>query len=248
MGATYFASDLHLTAVEDPIFDCFVEFLERVRADGSELYLLGDVFESWIGDDDDEDLGPAVAKALRAVTDAGVLVSFAHGNRDFLVGEHFAKTSGARLMAEVEMLGIGDRHILVLHGDTLCTDDLAYQQVRRTLRDPHWQAQFLSQPLAARRAFAQQARAESAAYTAVMASQIMDVNVASVEKLFDASRFDWMIHGHTHRPAIHELAAGRRRIVLGDWPRRGSWLRLDPSGAAELCFDGHSIGLIATDR
>lgn len=242
MGATYFASDLHLSAVEDPIFDCFLDFLDQVRADGTRLILLGDVFESWIGDDDDAPLGAAVASALCALADAGIEVAFAHGNRDFLVGEDFARAAGARLMGPVEHLEIGSRRIALLHGDTLCTDDVEYQQVRRMLRDPNWQRDFRAQPLAARRSFAEQARARSAAHTAMTAAQIMDVNAAAVDQLFAATDAHWVIHGHTHRPAIHKLSAGRKRIVLGDWPRAGSWLRVDEDGSAELIFDGRSVG------
>lgn len=245
MGATYFASDLHLNAVEDPVFDCFLRFLERVRSDGTRLYLLGDVFETWVGDDDDAPLGVAVARALRELADAGVEIAFAHGNRDFLVGERFAQAAGVRLMAEVETLELAGREVVLLHGDTLCSDDTDYQQVRRTLRDPAWQRQFLAQPLPARRAFATQARARSAAHTAMSAAQIMDVNAGSVAQAFVKSAARWMIHGHTHRPAIHALADGCSRIVLGDWPRAGSWLCVDAGGEAELVFAGERVGAIS---
>ena len=238
MGATYFASDLHLTAVEGPIFDCFVKFLERVRRDGVRLYLLGDVFETWIGDDDDAALGVAVARVLRELAAAGVDVAFAHGNRDFLVGERFAQAAGLRLLAEVECVDVAGHRMALLHGDTLCVDDHAYQQVRLQLRDPAWQAQFLSQTLVDRRAFAVQARARSAAHTSMTAPKIMDVNQGSVDALFVETGAHWMIHGHTHRPAIHLLDGDRRRVVLGDWPHTASWLRIDEAGAAELVFDG----------
>ena len=242
MGATYFASDLHLTAVESPIFDCFLRFLDQVRADGVRLILLGDVFETWIGDDDDAPLGSAVARSLRPLADAEIELVFAHGNRDFLVGEGFARAAGARLMSELETLEIGATRIAVMHGDTLCTDDVEYQRVRTMLRGPAWQQDFLSQPLLARRSFAEQARARSAAHTAMTAAQIMDVNPAAVDELFDSSGAHWIIHGHTHRPAIHERADGRKRIVLGDWPRAASWLRVEADGSAEFVFDGRKLG------
>lgn len=240
MGAIYFASDLHLTAVESRGFDLWVDFCGRVAADGESLSLLGDVFEAYVGDDDDSPLLAAVVASLRRLSDAGVELSFAHGNRDFLVGAEFATRSGARLRAEVETIELAHRRVTVLHGDTLCTDDIAYQTVRRQLRDPAWQAQFLSQPLAARRAFAAKARVESAAHTAMAAASIMDVNAHAVVALQSATAADWIIHGHTHRPAVHDLGAGRRRIVLGDWPRVASWLRVE-GGSAELHFDGRAL-------
>jgi len=247
MGATYFASDLHLTAVEDPIFGGFLRFLNDVRSDGARLYLLGDVFEAWIGDDDDSSLARATAVAIKRTADAGVEIAFAHGNRDFLVGEGFAAACGMRLMNEVEVIHLAGERVLLLHGDTLCVDDVAYQRVRCQLRDPNWQTQFLSQPLSARRAFAQSARAESAAHTAVTAQQIMDVSIQSVDQLLASQDARWMIHGHTHRPAIHRLCDRRTRIVLGDWPRSAAWLRVDQHGAGTFVFDGKQQSLSFRD-
>lgn len=237
MGAVYFASDLHLTAVESCAFDRFAEFCARVAAHGRALYLLGDVFEAYVGDDDDAPLTGAVAGELRRVADAGVDVAFMHGNRDFLVGRDFADRCGARLLGDVELIALGDRRVALLHGDTLCTDDLKYQTVRLQLRDAAWQAQFLAQAVSARRAFAAQARTESAAHTAMAAAEIMDVNAGAVTGLLDQTGADWIIHGHTHRPAVHDLGTGRRRIVLGDWPRKASWLRVD-GNQGELHFEG----------
>jgi len=244
MGAVYFASDLHLTAIEDPVFDRFVVFCERVAADGSALYLLGDVFEAWVGDDDDAPLAQAVAAQLRRLADAGIDVAFMHGNRDFLVGSDFAARVGARLLGEVETIALAGRRVALLHGDTLCTDDTQYQAVRTQLRDPRWQQQFLAQPLPARRAFAAKARAESAAHTAMAAAEIMDVNAAAVSGLLAETGADWIIHGHTHRPAVHDLGDGRRRIVLGDWPRAASWLRV-AGDSASLHFEGQALAINA---
>lgn len=244
MGAVYFASDLHLTAVEDPVFGRFVVFCERVAADGSALYLLGDVFEAWVGDDDDAPLAQAVAAQLRRLADAGIDVAFMHGNRDFLVGSDFAARVGARLLGEVETIALAGRRVALLHGDTLCTDDTQYQAVRTQLRDPRWQQQFLAQPLPARRAFAAKARAESAAHTAMAAAEIMDVNAAAVSGLLAETGADWIIHGHTHRPAVHDLGDGRRRIVLGDWPRAASWLRV-AGDSASLHFEGQALAINA---
>lgn len=240
MDAIYFASDLHLTAVESLAFDQWLDVCGRVAADGRALYLLGDVFEAYIGDDDDAALVGAVAVALRRLTDAGVDIAFMHGNRDFLVGKEFANRCGARLLGDVELIALGGRRVALLHGDTLCTDDVQYQRVRRQLRDPAWQAQFLAQPLPARRAFAAHARAESVAHTAMAAAEIMDVNAGAVAAVMAQTGADWIIHGHTHRPAVHDLGAGRRRIVLGDWPRKASWLRVEGAGA-ELYFEGRVL-------
>jgi len=240
VGAIYFASDLHLTAVESCAFDQLTDLCGRVAADGRALYLLGDVFEAYIGDDDDAPLVGAVAAVLRRLANAGVDVAFMHGNRDFLVGRDFADRCGARLLGDVELIALGDRRVALLHGDTLCTDDVQYQKVRWQLRDPEWQAKFLAQSVAARRAFAAQARAESAAHTAMAAAEIMDVNAGAVAAVLAQTGADWIIHGHTHRPAVHDLGAGRRRIVLGDWPRTASWLRVDGAGA-ELHFEGRVL-------
>ncbi|GMU43652.1 MAG: UDP-2,3-diacylglucosamine hydrolase [Lysobacterales bacterium] len=241
MGAIWFASDLHLTAVEDAVFDRFSEFCGRVAADrAAALYLLGDVFEAWVGDDDDAPLALAVTQRLRALADAGVAIFITHGNRDFLIGADFAARAGARLLAEVEIIELAGRRVALLHGDTLCTDDVEYQAVRRQLRDPRWQQQFLAQPLAARRDFAAQARAQSAAHTAMAPAEIMDVNAGAVSALQADTGADWIIHGHTHRPAVHELGSGRRRIVLGDWPRAASWLCVDGEQAT-LAFEGTEV-------
>lgn len=238
MGAIYFASDLHLTAVEDPGFGRFAALCEQVAMDGRALYLLGDLFEAYLGDDDDDPLVAAVAAHLRALSDCAIDVFFAHGNRDFLLGRGFAERAGLRLLASQEMVKLGTHRAVLMHGDTLCTDDLDYQNTRRQLRDPDWQRRFLAQPLADRRAFAIRARAQSAAHTAMAAAEIMDVNAGAVATLLADTGADWLIHGHTHRPAIHDLDQGTRRIVLGDWPRAASWLRWAPGETAELHFEG----------
>ncbi len=236
MGAIYFASDLHMTTAESDTFGLFVDFCGQVAADGRALYLLGDVFEAYVGDDDDAPLVAAVVRALRRLTEVGVEVAFMHGNRDFLVGRDFAACCGARLLGDEELIAPGARRLALLHGDTLCTDDVKYQTARRQLRDPAWQAQFLAQPLSSRRMFAAQARAESTAHTAMATAEIMDVNASAVDAVLARTGADWIIHGHTHRPGVHELNAGRRRIVLGDWPRAASWLRVD-GDRIELHFE-----------
>lgn len=236
-GAIWIASDLHLTAVVDPVYDRFLHLLAQVRADGERLILLGDVFEAYLGDDDDDPLIEAVCAELAALSARGIQLELLHGNRDFLIGPAFAERCGARLLPELSQLDWAGKRLLLLHGDTLCSDDLAYQQVRTQLRDPRWQQHFLAQSLAQRRAFAAHARAQSRAHTAMSAAEIMDVNAAAVAALYARSGADWIIHGHTHRPAIHRDGM-HRRIVLGDWPVAASWLRLGADGSAELVHAG----------
>lgn len=240
MGAIWCASDLHLTTVEDPVFDRFLRFVDQIRADASELWLLGDVFEAYLGDDDDDPVIAAVARTLGDLAARGVSIRFGHGNRDFLVGQDYLARCGAQLLAEVEIREHAGRRLAFLHGDTLCSDDHAYQQVRAQLRSPAWQAQFRAQALTTRRAFAAHARAQSRTHTAMASAAIMDVNPNAVEALFASTAADWIIHGHTHRPAIHRHGA-RRRIVLGDWPHAPSWLRIGADGAAELVFEGQRL-------
>lgn len=237
MQASYLISDLHLEAVDDPVFDRFRRFLAAIRVDAARLFLLGDLFEAWVGDDDDSALARAVAEELALLAASGVELAFLHGNRDFLLGADYATRCRMRLLPETSAIELHGRSCLLLHGDTLCTGDVGYQAVRRQIRDPGWQAAFLARDLAGRRAFAAEARAESGRHTAAMAESIMDVDAEAVAAAFAASGADWLIHGHTHRPDVHEEGAQRRRIVLGDWPRQASWLRIDDAGA-ELHFEG----------
>ncbi len=226
--STLFISDLHLDDHRPAVTALFCEWLQREAKQADALYILGDLFEAYIGDDDDAPLIAMVADALREVADAGVPVSFVHGNRDFLVGPAFAARAGMQLLPESSRVDLYGTPTLLLHGDTLCLDDVAYQRIRVQLRHPDWQRQFLAQPLAARRAFAAQARAESAKHTGAMDLAIMDVTASAVEAALDATGVRRMIHGHTHRPAVHELGDQRQRIVLGDWYEHGSVLRVDP--------------------
>lgn len=238
---TLFVSDLHLEAERPAITDLFVRFLrERARA-ARALYVLGDLFEAWVGDDDPAEPGATVARELRALRDAGVPLFFLRGNRDFLLGEAYARRAGMRILPDPAMIVLDGRPVLLMHGDLLCTGDTAYQQFRAQTRDPQWQRQFLAQPLPARVAFAQQARARSQAAQGALKAQgmldaITDADPATVEETLRRYGIDTLIHGHTHRPAVHALDIdGRpcRRIVLGDWYEQGSVLRV-ADGAFEL--------------
>lgn len=224
---TLFISDLHLDDSRPAVTALFMAWLHEAAARADAVYILGDLFEAYIGDDDDAALIATVGDALRLLTDSGVPAYFVHGNRDFLVGPRFATRTGLRLLPDTSVVDLYGTPTLLLHGDTLCVADIAYQRVRVQLRDLAWQQQFLAQPLAARRTFAAQARADSAKHTGSTDVSIMDVTPAAVDDAFADAGVQRMIHGHTHRPAVHSLSAGRQRIVLGDWYEQGSVLRVD---------------------
>ncbi|MHB1056675.1 MAG: UDP-2,3-diacylglucosamine diphosphatase [Rhodanobacter sp.] len=230
--ATLFISDLHLDPERPQITDLFERYLagDEVRhADA--LYILGDLVEAWIGDDDDAELPARIAAATRAVRDAGVPVYFMAGNRDFLLGHAFAERAGMTLLDDGTVHEIQGRPTLLMHGDVLCTDDVAYQAVRRQVRSPDWQAQILSMPLEARRAFAAKARADSKAHTGSTMESIMDVNADAVADTMRKAGVTRLIHGHTHRPAVHAFGLdghAAERIVLGDWYEQGSVLVVTP--------------------
>jgi len=238
---TLFISDLHLDFTRPAITELFVDFLRSQAASADALYILGDLFEAWVGDDDPSAVGAVVASALKGVAGSGVPVYFIRGNRDFLIGQDYAKRAGFRLLPDPAVVVLYGKPTLLLHGDLLCTEDVAYQAFRTQTRNPAWQAQFLSQPLSARLAFASQARAASQAHQAklraggneVRFETVTDVTPATVEATFARYGIDTMIHGHTHRPALHELQLNDReckRIVLGDWYEQGSVLRVDADG------------------
>jgi len=230
---TLFISDLHLEASRPDIGNQFLRFLDGEAASAEALYILGDLFESWIGDDDPDTHYAEVKLAIRSLVDGGVPVCFMHGNRDFMIGEKFAEETGVRILSDPYLLSIDGGPALLSHGDALCTDDLEYQKVRRMTRDPAWQAMMLSKSLAERQAFAAQARAASQQHTGSADQQIMDVNQDEVRQLINRHEAPVLLHGHTHRPAVHALEIdGRkaRRIVLGDWYEQGSVVRWGRDG------------------
>ncbi|HET8898171.1 MAG TPA: UDP-2,3-diacylglucosamine diphosphatase [Rhodanobacteraceae bacterium] len=232
---TLFISDLHLDPARPHILDQFESFLagEARRADA--LYILGDLVEAWIGDDDDGPLATRIAVALRALADSGVPIAFIAGNRDFLLGPAYAARCGMRLLEDGSVIKLCGQPTLLMHGDTLCTDDVAYQAFRQQVRDPAWQHQFLSLPLAERRAFAARARDASRDHTGQTDMAIMDVSQSAVDAALRQAGVSRLIHGHTHRPASHHFdLAGQaaERIVLGDWYEQGSVLRVSPATLA----------------
>lgn len=230
---TLFISDLHLEADRPEIGEQFLSFLEAEATGADALYILGDLFEYWIGDDDPDPYYATMKAALAAVTSRGVPVYFMHGNRDFLVGERFAADTGVQLLPDPSPVNLYGRSVLLSHGDALCTDDVKYQEVRQLTRDPAWQARMLGKSVHERRAIAEQARLDSLAHGGSIDLAISDVNQAAVKALLRHHDMRVLLHGHTHRPAIHEFPLDGRpamRIVLGDWYEQGSVVRWDEHG------------------
>lgn len=214
-------SDLHLDPARPDLTRAFVDFLENRASQADALYILGDFFNVWIGDDDDAPLCAEISLALQKLSANGTVVYLMHGNRDFLMGEEWAAACAAALIHEPYVLHQGGVQFLLLHGDSLCTRDTDYMAFRRMVRDPQWQRDFLARPLAERRHFAEQARARSKTMSSNKPDDIMDVTPAEVERVLAEAAIPTLIHGHTHRPAVHMLDSGHLRIVLGDWDKQG---------------------------
>ena len=232
-----FISDLHLDPDRPVVTRLFRSYLDDQTATLETLYILGDLFEAWIGDDDDSEPAGTVIDTLRDLTDRGVAVRFIHGNRDFLLGEKFATASGIELLPEATVIDLYSVPTLIMHGDTLCTDDTDYQAFRTQVRSPQWQQAMLARPLSERRLYARQLRAESQRAGQQKAESITDVNDDAVIEALQHYQVRQLIHGHTHRPAIHELTVGdepARRIVLGDWYQQGSVLICTPDNGCRL--------------
>lgn len=241
----FFVSDLHLQASMPRTTAAFLEFLEHQASRANQLYLLGDIFEAWAGDDDlDDAYNRRVVDALAHLSTSGVALYWMAGNRDFLAGERFAQRSRAVLLSDPFVTTIAGRKIVLTHGDAYCTDDEAYMQFRAQVRDPRWQQQFLALPLQERKAIIASLREGSREAQRGKSYEIMDVNTDAIDQLFANSGAATMIHGHTHRPACHERQHGaqtRVRHVLSDWDLdhgqqpRGDWLSIDAEGNIRRC-------------
>jgi UDP-2,3-diacylglucosamine hydrolase len=235
MDHCLFISDLHLCDSRPHITKAFIEFLEKIASKSQALYILGDLFEYWAGDDSiSAGAHQAIIHALRGLFSNGVPVYLLHGNRDFLLGEDFANATGIKIFPDPSLITLLEMPVLLSHGDALCTDDTAYQKFRTKVRSLTWQTQFLSQPLSTRIAYIEQLRAKSEQEKSAKSMQIMDVNSTAVDVLLRQYHYPPLfIHGHTHRPNnhIHEVDGHRcERWVLGDWYEQGSYLILDANG------------------
>ena len=228
-----FASDVHLAAHRPAALAAFLEFLSGPVRRADRLYLLGDVFDLWLGDDDVRAPHPEVEAALAETVAAGVPVDLLRGNHDFLLGDAFAERTGCRLAGEPLSIEVAGERVVLLHGDTLCTRDAEYQAFRRHARDPANRRAFLARPMEERVREAAGIRAISSSRSRLKPGDIMDVTHEEVVRVLSECGATWMIHGHTHRPAVHELAPGSgssTRIVLGDWYDRGTVLVWDEAG------------------
>jgi UDP-2,3-diacylglucosamine hydrolase len=234
--AALFISDLHLQPAQAPITAAFYHFMEQRAPHAQALYLLGDLFEYWAGDDDlAEPYHQEIIRAIRRVSDAGVAVYWIAGNRDFLTGEQFAAAAGLTMLPETWVAEIGGQRVVLLHGDAQCTDDIKYMAFRAQVREPAWQQQFLAMPLAQRKAIIAGLRENSRKDQGDKSYEIMDVTPQAIAGIFAQTGTSIMIHGHTHRPALHTVD-GTRRYVLPDWepaatPPRGGWIAIAADGA-----------------
>jgi UDP-2,3-diacylglucosamine hydrolase len=229
----WFASDLHLNPTTPDIADRFRRFLAGPVRGARSLFLLGDLFEAWLGDDDPETAHRAAVTSIAGVAESGTLVYVMRGNRDFMIGERFCRDAGAILLDDPAIVTLGEQRLLLTHGDGLCVDDGAYQRLRALVRDPGLRAGFARLPLAARRRLATEARAGSREHLANASAYITDVNPAAVERLARDAGVALMIHGHTHRPGVHHFRSDGRdctRVVLGAWHDAADVVRLDDSG------------------
>ncbi|WP_248768148.1 UDP-2,3-diacylglucosamine diphosphatase [Pseudomonas sp. MWU12-2345] len=233
-------SDLHLEEERPDITRAFLDFLAGRARSAQALYILGDFFEVWIGDDAMTPFQDSICAALRALSDSGTQVFLMHGNRDFLLGNAFCKAAGATLLKDPSVVRMNDEPVLLMHGDSLCTRDEAYMRLRRYLRNPITLFILRHLPLRTRHKLARKLRSESRAQTRMKANDIVDVTPDEVVQVMQQHGVQTLIHGHTHRPAIHKLQLGAqaaKRIVLGDWDRQGWALQVDEQGFQLAAFD-----------
>jgi UDP-2,3-diacylglucosamine hydrolase len=235
--AVLFISDLHLDPARPESTADFVAFTEHEARTAAQLYILGDLFEAWIGDDDDDPALKPIIAAIAALTEAGTDCYFMHGNRDFLVGNTLCAETGLKLLDEFESIDLYGDPVLLTHGDLLCTDDVRYLELRRQLRDPAWQRDFLGKTLDERRRIAADLRQLSQTEMAAKSEAIMDVNETTVRDTMRRFGVQLLLHGHTHRPAIHCFDIDGRpakRIVLHDWYGRGGYVKWDQNGPVQM--------------
>lgn len=233
-NTTFFISDLHLEANNPRITQLFFIFLDKMTTEADALYILGDFFEAYIGDDANNPFLESIKHALKTATQKGLPIYLIHGNRDFLVGERFAKETGITLLPDPFYLNLYDKKIVLMHGDSLCTKDKKYQFFRKIVRNPFLQKLFLKLPLRFREKFANDLRNKSHNYTQKKSLSIMDVSASAVSKIMQDYQADLLIHGHTHKPAIHKVSDTQNRIVLSAWHDGGHYLALAADGRVAL--------------
>lgn len=236
---TLVIADLHLNEQEPAITAGFLRFIQEQAVHASQLYILGDFFDYWIGDDDPAPLHKTVADALKALSECGVKIFFIHGNRDFLLGARYAKQCGMTLLPQTQVIEAEGQRILILHGDTLCTDDTDYQHYRKRVHTKWIQRLFLWLPLSVRLKIAKKMRAGSQSANQQKTEAIMDVNQGAVIDTFRQYKTQWMIHGHTHRPAVHDICIDGEthlRGVLGAWHSQGSAFKITPDDISPIFF------------
>ena len=240
MSDTLIISDLHLSQHRPDTVALFLHFLRERACGAGELYILGDLFDAWIGDDNILPPVPEVVQALRQLTDGGCKLSVMHGNRDFLLGSDFARATGGKLLPDPFVADLGGETTLLMHGDLLCTDDLEYQQARKLLRSPEFIRDFVSRTIEERVQLAAEYRRRSGEVVSLKSADIMDVNQQTVERYMREHQVRRLIHGHTHRPALHEFqldGTPAQRYVLEDWHEQtGSYLRVDNQSIRQETF------------
>lgn len=238
MPHTLFISDLHLAPDTQAATGSLLRFLRETAPDADALYVLGDLFEYWIGDEGlAQPFAQDVARAFHALAGGGVPVYFMHGNRDFLIGERFALASGMKLLPDPIVVDLHGTRSVLMHGDTLCSDDVEYQKFRTMVRNPAWQQAFLAKPMEERIRMAREVRGKSEQSKQVKDMAIMDVTPASVDDAFRSHGYARLIHGHTHRPARHQHEVDGHnceRWVLADWYGQGSYLSCDATGCRSV--------------
>ena len=228
MQKTYFIADLHLSENRPHLLALFRQFMQEEAPEAEKLYILGDLFDFWIGDDEQSNLISEVQQLIRYLTEQGVPCYFQHGNRDFLIGKKFAKACGLTLLPTYQVIDLYGTPTLLCHGDTLCVDDVKYQHYRKKVHQKWRQWLFLHLPLKVRLKIAEKIRAKSRQDKQLKSTEIMDVNADFVQQIFAQFHVTQMIHGHTHRPKHHEIPPHFHRIVLGDWGETSSLLEVTP--------------------
>ena len=245
MTTSLFISDLHLDPGRPEGIQLFEDFIRQKAADADQLFILGDLFEYWLGDDTSEHCGyQPIGESLVTLSSHNTRVYFMHGNRDFLVGKDFASSFGGSLLQDPSKFKLGETDALLMHGDSLCTDDIAHQQFREQTRNSEWQQAILSKSISEREELARQLRIQSMQGNAEKPESIMDVNQTAVESMMKEHSVRLLIHGHTHRSAIHEVQLEGNmayRIVLGDWYKKGNYLVHDENGYRLMSFPDDTV-------